>query len=145
MDVELLEKVAIGTPHIAGYSLDGKAAGTKMLFDAVREAFELDETWDPAECLPPPVVPRIEIDAAGLPDQAVLLDVVRRVYDVEADDARLRSIIDLPPDRRGRRFDQLRKEYPVRREFFNTRVALTSGSKSLRRTLRTWGFRNGDS
>ncbi len=142
IDVELLEQVAIGTPHIAGYSFDGKVAGTKMLFDAVCKAFELDQVWDPAECLPPPAVPQIDMDAAGRPDQGVLRDVVRRVCDVEADDAQLRGVIDLPPDQRGHRFDQLRKTYPVRREFFNTCVTVGAGPESLRQVLRTWGFRD---
>jgi len=141
IDVDLLKRVAVGTPHIAGYSFDGKVAGTKMLFDAVCRTLAVDETWDPAECLPAPVVPRIEMDVAGRPDQDVLRDVVRRVYDLEADDARLRGIIDLPAEDRGRRFDALRKEYPIRREFFNTQVALAGGTEALRRTLGTWGYR----
>ncbi len=141
IDVDLLKRVAIGTPHIAGYSFDGKVAGTKMLFDAVCRTFAVDETWDPAECLPAPTVPRIEIDVSGRRDQDVLREVVRRVYDLEADDARLRDIIDLPAEDRGRQFDALRKEYPVRREFYNTHVALAGGTEVLRQTLATWGFR----
>jgi len=138
--VELLKRVDLGTPHIAGYSLDGKVAGTKMLFDAVCRQMNLSATWDPATVMPQPPVPRIDIDACGRSDQDILRDVVRRVYDIEADDAHLREIIHLPPDARGSRFDRLRKEYPVRREFFNTFVDLVSGSEPLRRTLRTWGF-----
>ncbi len=140
INVALLEQVAIGSPHIAGYSFDGKVAGTKMLFGAVCHAFELQDEWDPGEYLPEPVVPRIAVDAGGRGDQSVLREVVRQVYDIEADDARLRAIIDLTPDERGPCFDRLRKEYPIRREFHNTRIALTEGAESLRRTLRAWGF-----
>ena len=38
IDVELLEKVDLASPHVAGYSYDGKVAGTKMIFDAASEA-----------------------------------------------------------------------------------------------------------
>ena len=141
IDVGLLDAVAVGTPHIAGYSFDGKVAGTKMLFDAVCRELDLDGTWEPADCLPPPTVPHIEIDATGQADQAVLRDLVRRVYDVEADDGRLRGLLELPPERRGDRFDHLRKTYPVRREFHNTQVALTGADDRLRQTLHAWGFR----
>ena len=141
IDVGLLEAVAIGTPHIAGYSFDGKVAGTKMLFDAVCRELGLEGTWQPADCLPAPTVPRLEIDATGRSDQAVLRDAVRRVYDVEADDGRLRGLLELPPDQRGGRFDHLRKTYSVRREFHNTQVALAGGDGRVRDTLHTWGFR----
>lgn len=140
ISIDLLDQVLIGTAHIAGYSFDGKVAGTKMLFDEVCRQFGLDGSWDPAECLPAPAVPQIEIDATGRHEQSVLHEIVRAVYDIQADDADLRGMAELPIDERGRRFDQLRKVYPVRREFFNTRVALTGGSAPLRDTLRTWGF-----
>jgi erythronate-4-phosphate dehydrogenase len=141
IDVGLMAEVAIATAHIAGYSLDGKIAGTKMLFDAVCRAFDLTDTWEATDCLPPPIVGQIDIDPSGPSDQAVCREVVRRIYDIETDDVQLRTITDLPPDERGDRFDLLRKVYPVRREFFNTRVVLSGGSESLRGALRTWGFR----
>ncbi|MBN1344994.1 MAG: 4-phosphoerythronate dehydrogenase PdxB [Phycisphaerae bacterium] len=141
IDVELLKQVQIGSPHIAGYSFDGKVAGTKMLFDAVCRTFDLTETWDPSECLPPPTVPELTIDAAGRRDQDVLREAVKSVYDIEADDARLRAVLDTPSAERGKRFDQLRKDYPIRREFFNTLLTVVNGSGSLRKTLLNWGFR----
>ncbi len=141
VDAGLLSKVAVASPHIAGYSFDGKVAGTKMLFDAVCAHLDLSETWDPAEALPPPPVPKLEIDATGQEESCLLRETVRTVYDIEADDARMRKLLDLPEDRRPAYFDTLRKEYPIRREFHNTAVTLFGGSDRLGHTLSTWGFR----
>ncbi len=138
---ELLRKVDVGTPHIAGYSFDGKVAGTWMLFEAVRRTFDLQVTWDPQTCMPATETPTIEVDARGQGDQAVMRRVARRLYDIEADDARLRRLIALPSEQQPTYFDQLRKDYPVRREFHNTQIALQGASATLAHTLKTWGFR----
>ena len=65
---------------------------------------------------------------------------VRRVYDVLADDGRLRELTDKPPDRRGDFFDSLRKNYPVRREFYNTALDVRDCPESVRDTLIGLGF-----
>ena len=44
INLELLEKVALGTPHIAGYSVDGKANGTRMSVEAVCKHFGIEKT-----------------------------------------------------------------------------------------------------
>ena len=44
IDVHLLEHVNLGTSHIAGYSLDGKANGTAMIYKAVCEFLQLEAT-----------------------------------------------------------------------------------------------------
>ena len=35
INLELLDKVFIGTPHIAGYSADGKANATRMVLESL--------------------------------------------------------------------------------------------------------------
>jgi erythronate-4-phosphate dehydrogenase len=138
---ELLDVVDIGTPHIAGYSFDGKVNGTRMIYEAVCQFFGLPVTWRPE--LPPPIVPRIEMTASsGEDDEEVLRRIVQRVYDITADDDRLRAKI-LAPDGIGASFDTLRAEYPVRREFFNTEIVLREAGKSLRSKLTALGFRDG--
>jgi hypothetical protein len=59
--------------------------------------------------------------------------VVRRVYDITKDDAALRRSV--------RMFDELRAEYPVRREFFNTELVLRGASGTLRATVAALGFK----
>jgi len=120
---ELLEVVDLATPHIAGYSFDGKVNGTQMIYDALCDFFDIKATWQPA--LPPSPDPRIELTiSSGEDDEEVLRRVVHRLYDITADDAALRQNI--------LTFDKLRAEYPVRREFFNTRLVLRGASEGLR-------------
>ena len=131
---ELLDVADIGTPHIAGYSFDGKVNGTRMIYEAVCKFFSISPIWKPS--LPPPEVPLIELTvSSGEDDEEVLRRVVQCVYDVTADDAALRTNI--------RAFDELRAKYPVRREFFNTRLTLRGASDRLRSKFAALGFKLG--
>ncbi|MGD0016116.1 MAG: 4-phosphoerythronate dehydrogenase, partial [Verrucomicrobiia bacterium] len=119
----------IGTPHIAGYSFDGKLNGTRMIYKAVCGFFGVKPTWQPV--LPPPPVPQLEVTVgAGEDAEDVLRRVIGQIYDITADDAALRKIISAPdgvgasPDMIGVNFDKLRNEYGIRREFFNTKLTL---------------------
>ncbi len=136
IDTELLETVDLGTPHIAGYSLDGKIAGMTMIYRAFCEYFHLQPRFDTRDFLPPPEVPRLELHTEGLADEELLARAVEQVYSVRRDDRDLRRIVDQPPEKRGRFFDSLRKNYPVRREFHNTMVVLDQARQALVRKLR---------
>jgi erythronate-4-phosphate dehydrogenase len=131
---ELLDVVDFATPHIAGYSFDGKVNGTRMIYEAVCGFFHLQPAWSPH--LPPSPVPRIELAvSSGEDEEEVLRRAVRRVYDITGDDAALR--------RNVRAFDKLRAEYPVRREFFNTELVLRGASEELRTKFAALGFKTG--
>ena len=135
ISAELLDVVEIGTPHIAGYSFDGKVNGTRMIYEAACRFLGAKPEWEPQ--MPAPLVPRIEMSvSSGEDDEEVLRRVVRRVYEIEADDAALRK--------RVREFDRLRAEYPVRREFFNTELVLRGAGDSVRRKLTALGFQLAD-
>ncbi len=133
----LLEMSDIATPHIAGYSFDGKVNGTRQVYAALCEFMGKKPSWDPAPLLPPPGLPELTVapDAPG-----VLATTVLRAYDLLGDDGRMRAITSLPADEQGAWFDRLRKEYPVRREFFNTRIRLTRADERLARILSGVGF-----
>lgn len=137
---ELVPRVEIATPHIAGYSFEGKVAGTVMVYNAVCEFLGVTPTWTPDALLPPPLVPALGVDAAGRPDEAVLWDVVRKVYEIEADDRRFRESCVEDDAARIANFDALRKSYPVRREFRYTRLTGLDASSSLARTFTALGF-----
>lgn len=139
IDVELLELVDIGTPHIAGYSFDGKVNGTRQIYEALCRFLRRAPGWEPAPLLPAPEVPRIEVDATKA---GALPSAVRAVYDIMRDDAALRAIKKLDAAARGAYFDELRKNYPRRREFFNTRVRVTPFDEDLARRLEGVGFRS---
>ena len=142
IDPDLLRKVDLSTPHIAGYSFDGKVAGLLMIYRAVCAHFGLTPTHTEADFLPPPKVPHIHIApeqlAAG-PDR-VIHDTVQQVYVINRDDFNTREILSVPLAQRGAFFDKLRKDYPERREFQNTIVTLPKGQPQLADMLGGIGF-----
>jgi len=140
IDVGMLDLVDLGTPHIAGYSLDGKIAGLIMIYRSLCDHFGLPPRFEVTDFLPAPGVPRLKMRADEATDEEVLTQAVRQVYSIERDDGNLRPIAAEPAEMRGRFFDALRKNYSVRREFHNTTVALSGGRESLVRKLQGIGF-----
>ena len=141
IDTSLLDMVDLGTPHIAGYSLDGKIAGMIMIYKSLCGYFHLEPKYDARDFLPAPDVPRMEMPVDGATDEELLVRAVRQVYDIRRDDQDLRRIADQPRESQGRFFDALRKDYPNRREFHNTTVVLDRTREPLARKLRGLGFR----
>src|SRR5262249_49317369 len=141
IDPDLAQLVAPATPHIAGHSLDAKAAGTQMLFNAVKRFLgSAVPLWDPTSALPPPTLPILELSTAGRYDEELLAEAVRAVYDIEADDARLREVLRGDAGQRATGFDALRENYHARREFPLTRVRLVHPRPSARALLDAAGF-----
>ena len=134
----LLEQVALGTPHIAGYSLDGKVRGTEMIYQAVCRHFGRTETWAAGSCLPAPVT--MDVLAANREPQEVVIEAVLGCYDVRRDDAALRRILDMPGAERASCFDELRKSYPVRREFDQVLINLEGEGGPAGELLAGLGF-----
>jgi len=140
VDPELLLKAELSTPHIAGYSFDGKVRGMIMIYRAVCGHFGLTPQYDETDFLPPPTVPEIRPDGPIDDEQATIHQVVQQVYTINRDDFNMREILLQAEERRGRWFDELRKNYPVRREFPNTRVIVPAGADSLAAKLQGLGF-----
>jgi len=140
IDTELLQMVDIGTPHIAGYSLDGKINGLIMIYKSVCEYFSIEPGFGVDDFLPEPVVPEIVIDDKRDGERQALFGAVREVYDIARDDSVLRQILDCPEKGRGEFFDGLRKNYPIRREFRNTTVFVGGKADSLAAKLVGIGF-----
>ena len=139
--MDLLERVDIGTPHIAGHSFEGKVEGTVMVYRAVCDFLGVEPTWTPDSLLPPPLVSELVIDAQGRKDEAVLWDVVRPVYDVQVDDQHLRAGGGDNADARRKHFDGLRKSYPIHREFRFTKVQLENATARLQKKVSDLQFR----
>ena len=132
IDRDLLGSITLGTPHIAGYSLDGKAGGTTMVVRAVSRFFRLGkDRWSPAG-IPPPEQPVIHADATDQSFEQLLWEVYRQSYDITGDDRKLRK----EPDA----FERLRGEYPPRREPPAYSVRLFAGYPELSGTLERLGF-----
>jgi len=141
IDLELLEIVDIGTPHIAGYSLDGKITGMIMIYKAACKYFGLEAELDIEDFLPEPAIPKLRIDPNADNEQAMLANAVQKIYDIREDDVRLRRILEKSQEQGGEYFDSLRKNYPVRREFQNTQIVLESPCKSISNKLAGIGFK----
>jgi len=129
---DVLAAADIATAHIAGHSLEGKLNGTIQVYREACQFFEIQPTWDPTPLLPAVSVPNLEIDSRRKSDLDVLAETVASTYTILADDAALRRAVD--------KFDFLRANYGVRREFFNTTVILSEGRPDLLQKLRTLGF-----
>ncbi|MHC4425436.1 MAG: 4-phosphoerythronate dehydrogenase [Planctomycetota bacterium] len=145
IDTELLQIVDIGTPHIAGYSLDGKIAGMIMIYKSACEFFAIEPQHDAEDFLPEPAVPELSVNPNSANEQESLLSAVQSIYRIEQDDRELRRILDKPAAERGSFFDSLRKNYPVRREFQNTRIVLDAPCKDIATKLKGIGFKEAKS
>ena len=115
LNVELLNQVDIGTAHIAGYTLEGKARGTTQVFEAWTRFIGQAQQVALDTLLPAPEFGRISLH--GPLDQPTLKRLVHLVYDVRRDDAPLRKVAGQPGE-----FDRLRKQYLERREWSSLRV-----------------------
>lgn len=99
----------IASAHIAGYSLEGKARGSEMLYRALCKTLAIEPELSLKQFLPTPAFDSVKINQDF--DEILLNHMVKMVYDVRRDDAIFRQ--QLP--RYG--FDHIRKTYPARREF----------------------------
>lgn len=109
ISMELLDYIDIATPHIAGYSRDGKANATARIVQELAAWFGLPlQHWYP-ENLEAPSAPEIEIPQGANTTEARIRHAVLHTYSVASDDYRLRS--------HPGSFEQLRNNYPNRREF----------------------------
>lgn len=141
VDIDLLKLIDIATPHIAGYSFDGKLAAVRMNYSAVCEFFGRPGKWTPGNSLPKPAAERILVPPSSGSEEEILRTIVTRCYDIECDDRALRGVANVPQEERRAFFSRLRAEYRVRREFFNTTVELPPALVFLREPLLTLGYR----
>ena len=139
IDPHLLDAVNLSSPHIAGYSFDGKVAGMIMIYEALCRHFDLQTEHTAGDFLPAPEVPKLRLDNGGS-DQEVLKQAVTQVYAILSDDANTREILTTPESNRSAFFDALRKNYPRRREFQNTTIHLRTPNSGLAALLKGIGF-----
>ena len=129
---DLLDALSLATPHIAGYSLDGKANGTTMSVQALSRFFGLGmDDWSP-ENMPVPESPEILTDASDMDLRQLLWEIYSQCYDIHADHKRLQNA---PGS-----FEALRGEYPFRREAPAYAVRLFQGYPEIREVLEKLGF-----
>jgi erythronate-4-phosphate dehydrogenase len=131
LNLALLDKVDIGTSHIAGYTLEGKARGTTQVFEAYSKFIGQAQQVALDTLLPPPEFGRITLH--GKLCQPTLKRLVHLVYDVRRDDAPLRKVAGIPGE-----FDKLRKNYLERREWSSLYVQCDDADAAM--LLKKLGF-----
>jgi erythronate-4-phosphate dehydrogenase len=133
IDRELLKLVDIATPHIAGYSADGKANGTTMSIKSLSSFFDLGiDDWEPEE-IPLPVNTVIPVDSDGKENHQVLEEAISATYKILDDDKRLRASVET--------FEKQRGNYPLRREYPAYEIRLLHAEQHLEHVLRKLGFK----
>ncbi|MCL7945813.1 4-phosphoerythronate dehydrogenase PdxB [Marinobacter sp. ATCH36] len=137
---ELLEKVWLATPHIAGYSLEGKVQGSEMVYQGLSRYMGLPARKKAGQFLPEPALAKLSFTSAAEEMDSANI-AIRSCYDPRQDDARMRLAMALSAEERGPAFDRLRRDYPVRREFSSVKIQLKGTSKSMQDTFRALGFK----
>jgi erythronate-4-phosphate dehydrogenase len=136
---EYVAAAQLGTPHVAGHSLDAKVQGTYQIYRAACAFLGQEPRWSPG----PQELPRpqeIQLQAQGRPWQEVVLEAVRASYRVEEDVRAMEALAALPEDERGLAFRRWRQSYPPRREFAATRLRVIGADERTRRVLGGLGF-----
>lgn len=133
IDLELLDLVDFATPHIAGYSADGKANGTAMSMQAVSDFFNFGlQNWFPPN-VPMPQNTALTIENLTNTEKNILSQCILSTYDIQSDHKRFVKSVDT--------FENQREEYPLRREFANYTVKIKSNNPSLEGRLKRIGFK----
>jgi len=131
-DLRLIPFTDIASAHIAGHSIEGKARGTEMLYQALCQQLGLTPQKTLAQVLPAPQVSEVKINSDfGLLD---VQNLIRLLYDVRRDDALFRFY--MMQDNKTQGFDWLRKSYPPRREYSSVRLT----GQEVPEFLTTLGF-----
>ncbi|MDR2811343.1 MAG: 4-phosphoerythronate dehydrogenase [Tannerellaceae bacterium] len=135
LDPVLLEKAFIATPHIAGYSADGKANGTAACVREINAFFHLGlpADWYPEAVPPPPMPTQWSIDCEGKTVEQVFYEAVTHTYPIWEDSERLKQ----SPGS----FEKQRGDYWTRREFESFSLNLSHADEKTVSGLQTVGFK----
>jgi erythronate-4-phosphate dehydrogenase len=133
---ELLRRVDLATPHIAGYSVEGRLRGTQMVLDAACAHFGRESSWCMEQQLPPPR----EIDCRGFSTgTGFWQQLFQQHCDIRSDHDRLLAGTDLDDTDFAKHFDSLRRVYPERLEYPRFKLRNLSTESPLL-TLQRLGF-----
>ncbi|MCF8241658.1 MAG: 4-phosphoerythronate dehydrogenase [Melioribacteraceae bacterium] len=134
INLDLLSNVELGTPHVAGYTLEGKVNGTIMIYESICRQININPTWKPDM----PKADNELIDLDGLTNkETILKKIFDQIYPIDRDDKMLKRLLDESEISVEKYFDKLRKNYPLRRELCNyTAVNYSPEIEPLLKSLR---------
>jgi len=133
----LLRKVNIATPHVAGYSYEGKVNGTKMIYDALCNFLGVKSLWQPKFLPVENHGINIETDYQL---EEMLNKIFSKVYKIKNDDDEMKKMLTMNQEVPAKHFDALRKNYPLRREFSNYTVKFYGQNANLIEILKSFRF-----
>lgn len=127
----LLERIALTTGHIAGYSVQGKLRGTQMIVEKLLAHFSIEANVHDALAETKTIVAVNESDS--------LLSILRQAYNIDEDANHLKQLLlGLSDEDKSQAFDAFRKNYPQRHEFAFTQI--TGANPKLHAYLKALGF-----
>ena len=135
---DLLKQVQIATPHIAGYSLEGKLQGTAMVYRGACDFFGYPQ--QEFINLFPPYKEVLFVAGQDESWEEIVYRMMLACYDIGRDSAALKSLTQYSPEQIGVEFDRLRKVYPLRREFNQTKIISSAIQPELRLKLAVLGL-----
>jgi len=135
---ELLERTDIATPHIAGYSYEGKANGTIMIYESLCKFLNAEKKFD----FQFPVItdPVIEINLSERFENN-MNQLISKIYSIADDNKRMRKISGMSNSEIIKGFDKQRKNYPIRREFNNYKIKSTNLNEKIKSVLSDLRFK----
>lgn len=138
LDLNLMARCLLATPHIAGYSLDGKMRGTEFVYQGLCEFYGLPIRRKLAQFLPEPGIKRVNF-SDQVPQNQALRTAIRASYEIRVDDGVMRCAMKRSDDLKAT-FDKLRKHYPLRRDIPTLRVGVPAKCRELHSALEAAGF-----
>jgi len=137
IDLTLMANVLLATPHIAGYSIEGKIRGTAMLAEAYgRWCIEQGVVYA-SDGLPQTEQQNI----ASVLTEATLNQLILASYDVAVDDRIMReAMARCASGDVAEAFDRLRKDYPERHEFAHFQIGSESRESQIKAQALAVGF-----
>lgn len=133
IDQNLLKLVHLATPHIAGYSADGKANGTAMSVQSISRFFNLEvDRWQP-KSVPQPVQSELVIDCKSKSKEDIFREITLFAYNISNDSDRLKASLET--------FEQQRENYPIRREPEHLTIVAKNISEHAKAMIRELGYR----
>ena len=136
LDYELIKHCLLATPHIAGYSLEGKSRGTEMLYQAWCQHLDKKPTVKLEALLPKVPLARLELDASCGAEEACRR-AAHLCYHPLADSWRLLQALKTT-SATEKVYQALRKNYPIRREFSSLNVKAATEEQAS--ALKALGF-----
>lgn len=135
INMEFLKAADIATPHVAGYSMEGKIRATEIVYQAACDFFQMESKWSSRYVTKQLGCPEIQIK----PQKDLLNKIIMQVFDIRNDDTELRKIV--TSRQPAKYFSDLRNNYHFRREFKAYRLKNTKNLTSLEKnSLKALGF-----